>query len=169
MDVFEAIAKRASVRAFKPGNVPERDLLKIVDAGRRAPSGYNRQPWEFIIVTDPGVLAELGRIQSCIAQAGAAIAVVVTETRYWMEDAAAAIENMLLAATALGYGSLWIEGYVLAQEDLAKAILGVPEEPHLVAVIPIGHPAKPTHQAPKRSLEDVVFWDQFGQREKPSA
>ncbi|MBN1343967.1 MAG: nitroreductase family protein [Phycisphaerae bacterium] len=164
MDVFEAIEKRASVRAFKPGDVPDEHLIKIVDAGRRAPSGYNHQPWEFIVVTDAEILGRLGQIQECIAQAGAAIAVVVTETKYWKEDAAAAIENMLLAATALGYGSLWVEGYVLAQEPLAKKILGVPEEPHLIAIIPIGLPAKKPRQAVKRQIESIMFWNQYGQR-----
>jgi nitroreductase len=169
MDLFEAIEKRASVRAFKSGQVSEEDLLKIVDAGRRAPSGYNHQPWEFIVVTDPDVLGRLGQIQECIAQAGAAIAVVVNETKYWKEDAAAAIENVLLAATALGYGSLWVEGYVLAQEPLAKEILGVPDEPHLIAIIPIGVPAKRPHQAVKRPLDAVLHWNQYGRRRDGSA
>ena len=60
MDTFKAITKRASVRAFEPCDVPDEDLLKIVEAGRRAPSGYNRQPWHFIVVRDPDILGRLG-------------------------------------------------------------------------------------------------------------
>jgi nitroreductase len=164
VDVFEAIAKRASVRAFRSSAVPDEDVIRIADAGRRAPSGYNHQPWQFIAVTDREILRELGQIQSCIAQAGAAIAVVVEETKYWKEDAAAAIENMLLAATALGYGSLWVEGYVLAQEPLAKDILGVPDRLRLIAIIPIGKPAKTPHQAAKRPLDAVLFWNQYDRK-----
>ncbi len=168
MDVFEAIARRASVRAYKPEPVSDEHLLKIIDAGRRAPSGYNRQPWYFIGVTDPAVLSRLAQIQECLGQAGAAVAVVVEDTKYWKEDAAAAIENMLLAATALGYGSLWIEGYVLAKEQLGKEILGVPEELHLIAILPIGTPAKTPHQAVKRDMDSVLFWDRYGRKREDS-
>jgi len=115
MDFFEAVRERASVRAFAPCSITDPELEQILDCGRRAPSGYNRQPWEFIVVRDKALLEKLGEIQGCIAQAEAAIAVVMDEksTDYWKEDAAAAIENMLLASVALGYASLWVEGYVL--------------------------------------------------------
>jgi len=166
MDVFEAMEKRASVRAFKPGQVHRDDLLKIIDAGRRAPSGYNHQGWQFIAVTDPAILEQLGRIQDCIGQASAAVAVVMEETRFWKEDASAAIENMLLAAVALGYGSLWVEGYVLRQEALARQILGVPDDLRVIAVLPIGDPAKETPQAEKKPLEAILHWNRFGQRGK---
>ena len=164
MDVFEAMQKRASVRTFKPGQVPRDDLLAIIDAGRRAPSGYNYQGWQFIAVTDPTILKQLGQIQDCIGQAAAAVAVVMEETRFWKEDASAAIENMLLAAVALGYGSLWVEGYVLRQEPLARQILGVPDELRVIAVLPIGHAAKEAHQAEKKPLEAVLHWNRFGRR-----
>jgi nitroreductase len=162
MDLFEAVKKRASVRAFDPGEVTREDLLKIIDAGRRAPSGYNHQGWEFIAVTDAEVLEQLGRIQECISQAPAAVAVVMEETRYWKEDAAAAIQNMLLAAVALGYGALWVEGYVLRQEALAKEILAVPADRRLIAVIPIGRPAQEPVQAEKKSMEQVLHWNRYG-------
>lgn len=71
MEFFDVIARRASVRSFEPCDVPERDLMRILDAGRRAPSGYNRQPWEFILVTSSDALAQLGKIQGCIGEASA--------------------------------------------------------------------------------------------------
>jgi nitroreductase len=164
MDVLKAIEKRASVRAFAPGEISQDHLVKILDAGRRAPSGYNYQPWEFIAVTDRETLAKLGRIQDCIAQAATAIAVVVEDCKYWKEDASAAIENMLLAATSLGYGSLWVEGYVLAQEQLGKEILEIPEERHLIAILPVGVPAVTPQQSEKKPLNKVVYWNRYGQR-----
>ncbi len=99
MDLFEAIEKRASVRAFVPVEVPEGDLLKIADAGRRAPSGGNRQPLQFIIVREPETLKALARVQACFATASAAIGIIADPavSRWWLEDAAAAAENMLLA------------------------------------------------------------------------
>jgi nitroreductase len=169
MDVLDAIRTRASVRNLKPCSVTEQELEQILDAGRRAPSGYNRQPWEFILIQDRKVLERLGRIQRCIAEGSAAIAVVMDEraSKYWKEDAAAAIENMLLSVVALGYASLWVEGYVLNQEAYGKSVLGVPEHLRLLAILPIGKPAAPAHQARKKPLEQLVYYDTYGKREKP--
>jgi len=166
MDLFEAIERRASVRAFKKCDVPEEDLMRILDAGRRAPSGYNRQPWEFILVRDEETLRTLGTIQDCIGQASAAIAVVMDEgaSPFWKEDAAAAIENMLLAAVALGYASLWVEGYVLRHEDYGKGVLGVPQDRRLLAILPIGEPATPPSQADKKPLAEILHRERYGQR-----
>ncbi len=129
MDFFEAVERRASVRAFEPVEIAEDQLLRIVDAGRRAPSGRNRQPCQFVLITDKGVIERLSAVQACIGQASAATAVLVDDqlTEYWKEDAAAAIENMLLAIAALGYASVWVEGYVLRHEAMVKETLGVPD------------------------------------------
>ena len=166
VDFFEAVKARASVRSFGPCEISDEELAQIVDAGRRAPSGYNRQPWEFVIVRDGALLDRLGHIQDCIAESSAAVAVVVDEdsTNFWKEDAAAAIENMLLAVTALGYASLWIEGYVLRYEELGKDILGVPENRRLLAILPIGKPASAPQQAEKNALSDITYGDRYGQR-----
>lgn len=164
MEFFDVIKARASVRAFEPREIPDADLEQILDAGRRAPSGYNTQPWEFIVVRDPGLLEKLGKIQSCIAQASAAIGVVLDEkaTKYWKEDAGAAIENMLLAAVALGYASLWVEGYVLQQEDYAREVLSVPDHLRFLAILPLGKPAGPPSQASKKALGEITYLDRYG-------
>ena len=164
MDFFKVIDKRASVRAFQPVEVPEKDLLKIADAGRRAPSGRNRQPCQFVLITDLGLIERLGAVQACIGQASAAIAVLVDDqlTEYWREDAAAAIENMLLAITALGYASVWVEGYVLRNEAMVKETLGVPERLRAVAVLPIGKPAAEPTQAAKKPLQDILHHNRYG-------
>jgi nitroreductase len=164
MEVFEAIKTRASVRAFGPCDIPESDLVQIVDAGRRAPSGRNRQPCEFVVVRDAAVLKQLATLQDCLGQASAAIAVIVNEaaTAYWKEDAAAAIENMLLAAVALGYASLWVEGYVLQQEDKAREILRIPASRRALAILPLGKPQQAPKQAAKKKLAELTFLDHFG-------
>lgn len=165
MDLFEVIEARASVRAFAPCEIPDDALEKILDAGRRAPSGYNRQPWQFIVVRDREVIEKLGKIQGCVAESSVVIAVVVDEraSKYWREDASAAIENMLLAAVALGYASLWVEGYVLMHESYGKRVLGVPDDLRLLAVLPLGKPASPPSQAAKKSLSEITHGDQFGE------
>jgi nitroreductase len=164
MDLFEVIEKRASVREFQPVSVPEKDLLKIAEAGRRAPSGRNRQPCQFVLITDRALIERLGAVQSCIGQASAAIAVLVddTITEFWKEDAAAAIENMLLAITALEYASVWIEGYVLKNEAMVKEALGAPEKLRAIAVLPIGKPAAEPAQAKKKPLEEMLHRNRFG-------
>jgi len=164
VDYFEVVKARASVRAFQPCGISDDELEQIVDAGRRAPSGYNTQAREFIVIRDPDVLHKLGRIQGCIAQVTAAVAVVMDEdaSKYWKEDAGAAIENMLLAVTALGYASLWVEGYVLRHEDYGKEVLGVPDHLRLLAILPIGAPASPPRQAEKKPLSEVTYRDRYG-------
>jgi len=165
MELFDAIGQRASVRSFSPCRISDAELEQIVDAGRRAPSGYNRQGWEFVVVRDASNLKRLGKIQGCIAQATAAIAVVMDEeaSEYWKEDAGAAIENMLLAAVGLGYASLWVEGYVLKHEDYGKEVLGVPPDKRLLAILPIGRPASQPNQADKKPLADITHSERYGQ------
>jgi nitroreductase len=166
MEVFEAIARRASVRQLRPVEVPESDLERILDAGRRAPSGSNRQPVSFIVIRDGDTLQKLAQAQKCIARVGLAIAVVADpgKSKWWLEDVAAATENMLLAITALGYASVWIEGTLLRAEEQYKQVLGVPEEMRLMVLLPIGAADGPAEQAPKRPLAEAVHWERYGNR-----
>ncbi len=161
MDLFSAIKNRRSVRLFQDKSVPLEDLKKIVDAGRLAPSGYNLQKREFIIITDKSILLRLNDIQP-VFDAGAAIAVIVEKTKYAIEDASAAVENILLAATALGYGSCWIEGTLIPHEKWAKELLGIPKEKKLFALIPIGVPLTSGEQAPKKRLEEITYLNLYG-------
>ena len=166
MELFEAIAKRASVRAYKEAAVTEADLLKIVDAGRRAPSGGNRQPLQFILIQDAATLRALERVQACFATASAAVGILgdPAASRWWLEDAAAAAENMLLAITALGYASVWVEGTLLKEEAFAKELLGVPAQKRLVILLPVGKPPQNTPQADKKALEDVLWRERYGKK-----
>jgi len=81
-------------------------------------------------------------------------------SNWWVEDGAAAIENMLLAATALGYGSCWVEGDAMPYEDAIKSLLGIPSDRHVMAVIPIGIPGE-IPKPPKKSLQKVLHWEKF--------
>ena len=161
MDALEAIRKRRSIRAFTGAPVPREDLETIVDAGRMAATGYDRQPWDFIVVTESDTIGQLAVASAWVAQAGAVIALVVDPTaEYWLEDAAAAVENILIAATALGYGSCWLEGRTKPHEAAFKALLDVPEERRLLTLIPIGVPESWPNRD-KRSLDDVLHWERY--------
>jgi nitroreductase len=106
MDTLEAIRKRRSIRRYKNEVVSKEDLEAIVDAGRLAATGSNRQPWDFVIVTEKSMIINFKVSCVWIAEASAVIVVVMDpKSRWWVEDGAAAIENILLASTALGYGS----------------------------------------------------------------
>jgi nitroreductase len=161
MDTLEAIRTRRSVRRFTDAPIPSADLETIVDAGRLAATGNNRQPWDFVIVTDRAMIASFMIAGAWIGQAAAVIVLVMDPaSRWWVEDGAAAIENMLLAATALGYGTCWVEGDALAREEQLKALLGVPPAKRLMALIPVGVPVE-TPAPEKKSLEHVLHWEKY--------
>ena len=164
MDLFDAIAQRASVRAYHPADVSDADLRRIVDAGRRAPSGGNKQPLHFIAIAERETLDALAPVQEAFASASAAVAIVAdpAASRWWLEDASAAAQNMLLAITALGYASVWVEGTLLKQEDMAKGLLGVPKEKRLIILLPIGKAPEPATQAEKKPLDAVLFRERYG-------
>jgi len=166
MDLFEAIEKRASVRDLQPADIADADLDRILDAGRRAPSGYNRQPFEFILIRDPQSLHEFAKCQPCIADVNTAIAVVADPdaSKYWLEDLSAATENMLLAITALGHASCWIEGRILPREEELKRMLGVPAKLRLMVILPIGKAAGHAAQKEKRPLAQVFYRERYGSR-----
>jgi nitroreductase len=161
MDALEAIRTRRSVRKYTGDPIPREDLETIIDAGRLAASGNNRQPWDFIVVTEREMIDRLKVASAWMEEAGAIVAVVMDpDSRWWLEDGAAAVENMLIASTALGYGSCWCEGRTLPHEEEFKQLLGVPEEKRLLTLVTIGVPAEwPTRE--KKSLEEVIHWERY--------
>jgi nitroreductase len=161
MDALEAIRKRRSVRQYTGDPIPWEDLEKIVDAGRLAATGSNQQPWDFVVVTDREMIDQLKVAAGWMEEAGAIVAVVMDpSSRWWVEDGAAAVENMLIASTALGYGSCWLEGYTLPREEEFKKLLGIPEKKRLLTLVPIGVPAEwPTRE--KKVLEEVLHWERY--------
>jgi len=161
MNALEAMGKRRSVRKYTGEPIPRKDLEKIVNAGRLAATGSNQQPWDFIVVTDQAMIEQLKVAAEWMEKAAAIIAVVMDpSSRWWVEDGSAAVENMLIATTALDYGSCWLEGYTLPHEEEFKKLLGVPKEKRLLTLVPIGVPAEePTRE--KRSLQEVLRWERY--------
>lgn len=161
MDALEAIRKRRSVRDLTGEPIPREDLVTIVDAGRLAASGHNNQPWDFVVITEQTMIQRLKVAAEWMDKAGAIIAVVLDpDSRWWLEDGAAAVENMLIAATALGYGSCWLEGYTLPYEVEFKELLGVPEDKRLLTLVPLGVPVSwPTME--KKPLDEVIHWERY--------
>jgi nitroreductase len=166
VDTWDAIRARRNVRSYRPEPVPDSDLQHIAEAGWRAPSAKNRQPWDFVIVTDPGQLQELSTVwqgAGHIASAAAAIALVAPvppdERRKLLDqyDLGQATMAMTIAATDLGIGT----GHSsVGDQDKARAILGVPDDRFVAYLLGIGYPAdrplKPITKPDRRPFDEVV-------------
>lgn len=166
MEAWDAICARRNVRQYRPEPVSEADLNRIAEAGWRAPSAKNRQPWDFVIVTDQAALQELSTVwigAGHIASAAAAIAFVVPvppdERRKVTDqyDVGQATMAMMIAATDLGIGT----GHSSVEDqDKARAILGVPNDRLVAYLLGIGYPADraltPIRKPNRRPFEEVV-------------
>ena len=166
MEAWDAIRARRNVRRYKPKPVSDEDLNRIAEAGWRAPSAKNRQPWDFVIVTDQTQLQELSTVwrgAGHIASAAAAIVLVVPlppDDRRLVTDTydiGQATMAMMIAATDLGIGTAHSS---VGDQEKARAILGVPDD-HLVAfMLGIGYPADrpltPIRKPNRRPFSEVV-------------
>ena len=166
MDTWDAIRARRNVRSYRPDPVPDNDLQRIAEAGWRSPSAANRQPWDFVIVTDPDRLQQLSTVWQGarhIASAAAAIALVAPvppdERRKLLDqyDLGQATMAMMIAATDLGIGT----GHsAVGEQEKARAILGVPDD-HIVAYLlglgyPADRPLTPISKPDRRPFDEVV-------------
>jgi nitroreductase len=173
MDLFEAIQGRRSVRSYDKGDLASEDLRKILEAAMCAPSAGNRQSWEFVVVKSnqtKAALAEAAYGQEFIAQAPVVIVVFANLTRsasryrergrdlYSIQDTAAAVQNILLASHALGYGSCWVGAF---DESKVARVVSAPPQRRPVAMVPIGRPAESPESRSRFSLEEVVHLERF--------
>lgn len=172
MDLFDAINQRASYRgAFADEPVSRDDLQAIVQAGIRAPSGCNGQTTSFVIVDDAETIRKIAEIVDNKVIAGAPAVVVciidttpvIQDKSFAVEDCAAATENMLLAVTALGYATVWIDGVLRADDRAARIgrLLNVPEERIVRIVLPIGRPVKTPTQAEKKPFDQRASFNRW--------
>jgi nitroreductase len=157
---------RRSIRRYKPDHVPEELLREVVEAARWAPSAVNLQPWEFIIVTDPEVKAQVGRNARYfglrwphIHEAPALIVVCARKvSKFSRDDCIFAGANIMLAATDRGLGTCWIGGF---DERVIRGILAVPEDYILPGFCTIGYPEGETEAPPKRPLDEMLHRNTF--------
>ena len=161
--VLDAISARTSIRAYQDRPVGADTVELLLRAAMSAPSARNRPPWAFIVVDDKDLLRQLAdSLPYAQSAAAAPMAVVVcgvltesqgaTNAGWWVQDAAAASENLLLAAHAVGLGAVWTGVY--SYEDRVRAVrnvLGLPRHVVPLNVIPIGYPAE--NPAPKQKWD----------------
>jgi nitroreductase len=164
MDAFTAIETRHSTREFTDRPVPRELIERMVDAGRRAPTARNEQPWLFVVVTEARLrkqIAELTDYGKFIAQAPACIVVFCKDTKYYLEDGCAAVENILIAATALGVQSCWVAGDKKAYCPKIAQMLNVPAGHKLIALLPIGYAAAAGRQKTRKGMGEVLKWERY--------
>lgn len=176
MNLFEVIEKRRSIRKYKPEPVANEDLKRILEAGRLAPSGGNRQPWFFIVVREKEMkkaLSIAANNQKFIADADVIITALgdpkstkiklpyklSTNRISYLQDPMISVEHMILAATALGYGTCWIGAF---DENRVKEILNIPENLIVVALFPIGVPDEEPSIRPRKPFKEIFFENSYG-------
>ncbi len=156
---FDVIYARRSVRKFQSAPVPLDDLRQMADAARLAPSGLNRQRWKFILLDSAEQMQWFSQCPQAAWTAEApagALFCLEPSTEYWREDGSAAIENFMLAATALGYGSCWVQGQIVPFEDAIKERFRIPNDWRVLALVPVGIPDSPSAAPRKKTLDEVV-------------
>lgn len=176
MDVFEAIHGRRSIRKFRPDPIPSELLHRILDAAHWAPSAGNLQSWEFVIVQDQQKKQEVAKAalgQSFITQAPVVIVVCADTQRssikygergkvlYSLQESAAAAQNIILAAYALGLGTCWVGAFF---EEALSESLSLPSGVVPVSIIPIGYPAQKSSAPRRAELTDIVHFETYGNK-----
>lgn len=157
--------QRRSIRKYEKGEIPWEHLAKILEAARSAPSAANRQPWHLVVVRDPARKLALSRAcngQTWMADADCIICGVGSpeaSERWYAVDVAIAMQTLVLAATALGYGTCWVGAF---DEDAVKEVLEIPDNLKVIALTPLGIPAEKPAQRPRKPFSELFYLDKFG-------
>lgn len=162
--VIDAIKNRRSIREFTDAPITRDQLHTIIEAGSWAPSGLNNQPWRFVSITDGTVkesLAKLTHYSHIILAAPALIAVYLDTKLVYDEvkdhqSAGACIQNMLLAAEAIGLGGVWL-GQILKNKTRVNRVLELPDLYDLMAILAFGRPAHRNQSSTRKSLAEFLI------------
>lgn len=153
------IFARRSIRRYTSEPISEEEVQALLEAAMAAPSARNAKPWHFVVVSDRERLRQLAEVHqyaSMLSEAALGIAVCGEPgvSEYWVQDTSAATENILLAATALGLGAVWIGVHPKPErEQKVREVLGLPENITPLCLIAIGHPAE---EKPPRTQYDAT-------------
>jgi nitroreductase len=175
MDVLDAMLARRSIRRFTADDISLDDEQRLVDAAFAAPSGNNARPWHFVFVRDAATRRELKAMHEwtwMLDKAPLVVAVLARErdSFWWIEDCSAAIENMLVTATALKLGSVWCGMRDEATDEdgceaRCRRVLGVPSSYRVLALVGFGHPAEARKPRTQRQPGKLSY-ERFGARSR---
>jgi nitroreductase len=192
-DIWNVFQNRRSVRKFKPDSIPEKDILRIIDAARMAPTSGNQQPWKFLVITSKNKISQMK--DSCIRKmmnrfdpdnnnketraqyeqrvserfddyfSAPVYIVILTDNNsmypdynHW--DGPLAAGYLMLAARALGYGTVFITDAI--SEKITKAVLNIPDRYTRVCITPLGVPYEWPKSPEKKKLEEFIIKEEFG-------
>ncbi len=164
MEVMEAIYQRRSIRKYTDQPVAEETIQELLGAAMMAPSAGNQQPWQFIVITDPITLSKIKAFNPYAGMAAQApLAILICGDLslekfpgYWVQDCAAATQNLLLAATGLGLGSVWTG--IFPMEDRVthyRHHFKLPEQIIPMALVVLGWPAQTIKSKDRYKVERV--------------
>jgi nitroreductase len=169
MEVFEAISKRKSIRAYKEQEVEEEKLTRVLEAIRLSPSASNRQEWKFIVVKNKATRKKLAAAsygQQFVGEAPVIIVACATETKAIMTcgqpaytvDLSIACTHMILEAWEQGLGTCWLGTF---NEAEVKAILAIPDRVRVVTMTPLGYPNEPGRPKTRKTLDEIVCAERY--------
>jgi nitroreductase len=182
MDVMDAIGGRRSIRKYKSDPVPEEALRTVLEAVRWAPSWANTQCWEVIVAGDPRVKSELstalGETNPALSSMREAPLILIlcgrkgvsgyskgqprtTKGDWLMFDVGLAMQNLCLAAHALGLGTVVIGSF---NHQKVGEIMGVPQNVEVVAMTPLGYPATGGRPPKRKEISEFVFYERYGKK-----
>jgi len=147
----DPVLRRRSIRKYTGERVSDEHVERLLRAAMAAPSAGNQQPWQFVVIRERGLLEAIPDVHPYAAMVPEApLAILVCGDRrlerwpqYWGQDCAAATENLLIAATQLGLGAVWLGVHPLEERvDGLRALLGIPMDVTPFALVPVGWPAE---------------------------
>jgi nitroreductase len=164
MSLIDTVLSRRSVRRYEPKEIPRDVLDQILEAGRQAPSAANKQPWHFIVLTDSEFKKELskGLFNRFIKDAPVTIVGCAHKDKIagkWsIVSTTIALQNMVVAAWAMGVGSCWIGDF---NEEKVKRLLSISENWNIIALVSFGYPAEKPQPRKKKPVEEIVGFNKF--------
>ena len=165
MSLVDILLSRKSIRRYEKREIPKDVMANILEAARQAPSAANRQPYRFIVITDNEIKKELSKgmfnkfIQdSAVTIVGCADVGGFPTGKWAVVDTSIALQNMVIAAWAMGVGSCWIGDF---KEDEVKQLLKIPDKWKVVSLISLGYPAEQPQPRRKKSLEEIISYNKF--------
>lgn len=176
MDTLEAINRRRSIRRYLDRPVEFEKITTLIDAARKAPSAGNLQDWNFIIVSEKNLIRQTA--QYCVDQywiQTAPILIIVCalpekhemfyglrgKRLYAIQDCAAAIENLLLAATDSGLASCWIGAF---EEEKIRTLFAIPQDVRPQAIITVGYGDEVPQDRSLQHIENITFFNRYGMK-----
>ncbi len=169
--LMQLIETRRSIRSYKDQEIEEDKLNYVLQAFRKAPSAKNLQPWKLVVIKNKKILTDIAiacNNQTFMEEAPVIIAACAKEEEAYGSmggymnsypiDIAIALEHLILAATEKGLGTCWIGAF---KEQLVKDILGVPENVRVVALTPLGYPAREASIRGRKPLTEIISYDKY--------